>query len=155
MKKRGFTLVEIMIVVGIIIILVGIAIMAGNSARAVARDNQRLTDIRLLQLKLEDYRDQNGAYPATLDQLGLTSMPQDPATHAPYQYAGLTFSGSTNCLNYHLGATLETNASALGQRAGRSNLPTPYVLCSESLNDFNATANPLIYDLASPSSFKQ
>ena len=151
-KLLGFTLIEIMVVIGIIGILVTIVIVAGASAKKTARDNQRLTDIRLLQLKIGEYRNLNGAYPATLAQLNLTQMPMDPLTKQPYPYAGLAFSGSTNCATYHLGATMETNVSALSQKVGQSvlgaNRQTSYVYCTNSAvtssGDFDGAANPLI-----------
>ena len=59
----GFTLIEIMVTISIIGVLTGIIIEAGNVAKLQARDNQRLTDIKLLQIKLETYKSLYGDYP--------------------------------------------------------------------------------------------
>ncbi len=160
--RRGFTLIEIMVVIAIIAVLVGIITAAGNAAKKTVRDNQRVTDIRLLQVKIGSYREINGVYPATLDQLGLSQMPLDPLTKAEYMYAGLSFSGSTECATYHLGATLETTANALSQKASQgilgNNRQTSYTLCTNSSitsgADFDGTA-ALVYDVVSPDSFQK
>lgn len=162
LSRAGFTLIEVLVVVAIIAILVAIIFAAGNSAKKTARDNQRATDIKLLQVKIGAYMEANESYPATLTQLGLAQMPLDPLTGAEYSYAGLAFSGSTYCATYHLGATLETTAAILSQKASQAalgaNRQTPYVLCSNnsvtSGVDFDGTA-ALVYDVVSPESFQK
>lgn len=114
MRKKGFSLVEIMLVVSIVFILAAIVIVAGDSARKVARDNQRKSDISLLQLKLESYRGQYGKYPTTLNDstfAGFT-LPKDPSTKLSYQYVPLAFDTNTCGTSYHLGADLENNNTA-------------------------------------------
>ena len=122
-KKRGFTIIEVMVVVAIIGILVGIVIAAGDAAKKTTRDNQRRTDISLLQIKLEAYRaDNGGLYPTSLDQLTTpnslgnvyitaATMPKDPLSKAEYMYDPLQLgTNSATCgMSYYLRADLENN----------------------------------------------
>lgn len=61
-RKRGFTLIEIVIVVGIIAIISSVVLVSVNEARKKARDNQRVSDLAQLQLALRMYFDANGTY---------------------------------------------------------------------------------------------
>ncbi len=66
MKKlsRGFTLIEIAVVVAIIAILAAITLVAYNRVQIEARDTKRKNDISILQTALEKYYDTNGTYPS-------------------------------------------------------------------------------------------
>jgi prepilin-type N-terminal cleavage/methylation domain-containing protein len=55
-SKRGFALVELLTVVAIVGILSGISLVGITQARARARDDQRIRDIKLIQNSLELYR---------------------------------------------------------------------------------------------------
>ncbi len=66
MKKitqQGFTLFELLIVVGIIGLLTSILIVNYNSSKVKARDAKRISDIKKIQADLALYRDKNGYYP--------------------------------------------------------------------------------------------
>lgn len=62
--KRGFTLIEVLIVVAIIGILTAILVANYNDARKNSRDKIRKSDLKTLQLSLELYKAQNGQYPS-------------------------------------------------------------------------------------------
>lgn len=65
MKKntRGFSLVEILIVVAIVALIGVFAAVAVNSARSKQRDATRIANVRQLQSALEDYFNENNSYP--------------------------------------------------------------------------------------------
>ncbi len=66
-KKRGFTLIEMLVVIAIIALLTGIIITNLSGARAKARDSQRISDMGNLQIALELYFDRCKHYPTALD----------------------------------------------------------------------------------------
>jgi general secretion pathway protein G len=62
---RGFTLVELLVVISIIGLLSAVVFSSVNSARAKAKNSRRIADLKQLQLALEMYYNNNGAYPVT------------------------------------------------------------------------------------------
>lgn len=65
-KRQGFTLIELLVVIAIIGILSSVVLASLNSAREKARDTERLSDLRQLQVALEAYAlDNGGNYPST------------------------------------------------------------------------------------------
>jgi type IV pilus assembly protein PilA len=70
MKNKGFTLVELLIVIGIIAILAGIVIVALNPARqfSQARNTQRWSNVNtLLNAVSQRYADNRGIWPTSAD----------------------------------------------------------------------------------------
>ena len=63
--QKGFTIIELLIVIAIIAILAGLVLNNFQGAQAKARDTQRITDINNIHSKLEEYYNENGAYPQT------------------------------------------------------------------------------------------
>lgn len=63
--KRGFTIVELLIVIVIIGILTAVVIVAYNGIQDRARNAVRLSDIKTAERLLEVYFAQNGEYPKT------------------------------------------------------------------------------------------
>jgi prepilin-type N-terminal cleavage/methylation domain-containing protein len=64
--SRGFTLIELMVVVVIITILSGIIYANFSSSRGKARDAQRVSDTGQIQLAVGLYFDRCSQFPATL-----------------------------------------------------------------------------------------
>lgn len=68
--RRGFTLIELLVVISIIALLSSVTLASLNTARAKARDTQRVASVRQIVAALELYRDKNGAYPACTAAIG-------------------------------------------------------------------------------------
>lgn len=62
-RAKGFTLIEILVVIAIIGILSSVVMSALNDARTKARDGRRARDIRQIMVALELYYDKYERYP--------------------------------------------------------------------------------------------
>ncbi|MFT7016586.1 MAG: prepilin-type N-terminal cleavage/methylation domain-containing protein, partial [Candidatus Paceibacteria bacterium] len=66
-RKKGFTLIEMLVVIGIALTLLVIMLVNLNDSRKKARDNVRVADISTIRLALEEYRVACGVFPTRLD----------------------------------------------------------------------------------------
>ena len=142
-RSRGFTLIELLVVIAIIGILSSIVIVSTNVAKQKARDAKRLSDIKTIQLALEQYYNDNGMYPkniyansgtppvAGLSPTYIGTVPTDPSDASNYYYTSFSATASPSCgttappVFYHLGASLEANNAVSGdsdadQNAGQT-----------------------------------
>jgi len=62
-RSKGFTIVELLIVIVVIAILATLVIVTFTGIQQKARDSQRQTDINAVDSHLEAYYAQNGKYP--------------------------------------------------------------------------------------------
>ncbi|MBI2195693.1 MAG: type II secretion system protein [Candidatus Levybacteria bacterium] len=65
-REKGFTLVELLIVIAIIGVLTTLLMANFIGVRQRARDAQRKSDLRQIQSALELYRSDQGSYPQIL-----------------------------------------------------------------------------------------
>lgn len=103
-SQKGFTIVELLIVVVIIGILAALVIIGYNGIQSRARDADRSSDLRALKVAIEQYNVDYGYYPAAgTDNIGyladslsgllvpnyIKEIPRDPQYPAPtklYRY---------------------------------------------------------------------
>jgi type II secretion system protein G len=70
--KRGFTIVELLIVIVVIAILAAIVIVAYNSVQARANFSKEQQDLKSITKALGLYQVDNGSYPISVGQPGCT-----------------------------------------------------------------------------------
>ena len=119
-QKRGFTLIEMLIVIAIIGILASMVLVGLGPVQRQGRDSRRIGDLRQVQNALELYYNKCGHYPgdATCGSvalgddwsgmsaalsgagIGINTIPTDPSMGKAYHYA-------TDLKTYVLGAELE------------------------------------------------
>ena len=72
--QKGFTIIELLIVIAIIAILATLVLTNFQNAQAKGRDATRQTDINSIYQKLEEYHNEEGAYPQTFDTTVLAGI---------------------------------------------------------------------------------
>lgn len=89
-STKGFTLIELMIVIGIIATLVFATTFAYGNHLQSSRDTKRQLDLQEIRIALEEYRTKEQTYPedyTILEREGyLSELPEDPLTGAEYTY---------------------------------------------------------------------
>lgn len=119
MKNKGFTLLELLVVIGIIAILISLVSVSYSNAQKSSRDARRKQDLSIIQSAMEQYYTQNDyTYPDST-QCGSTTggnscsalssyvqggVPTDPMNSGSYVYLYTTDADGTT---YSVTATLE------------------------------------------------
>jgi prepilin-type N-terminal cleavage/methylation domain-containing protein len=130
--RKGFTLIEILIVVAIIAILASVVLVGLGPTQEAGRDARRLSDLTEVQNGLELYYNMCGYYPGTAtaapcgayasvgatwadlsavliaSPIGITTVPVDPTSGHTYTYSTLP-----NGSSYILSATLENRQNSV------------------------------------------
>ncbi len=84
--ERGFTLLELIVVMTLIGLLVGIAIPAYRDATQRAKEATLSTDLARMREAIDEYHTDKGEYPPALEDLVsagyLRALPRDPITES-------------------------------------------------------------------------
>jgi len=114
MKKKAFTLIELLIVIAIIGLLATLSVIALNNARAKSRDAKRMADVKQMQTALELYFNDAQSYPdedmintdktiksgTNIYMQNVPTPPTPPSSH--YQYTYTSSDTNTYTLQYFL-----------------------------------------------------
>ncbi len=150
--ERGFTLIELMIVVAIIAILAGILVPNFVNARSQAQTAACESNLRQIATALELYYADNQQYPSAASFTNVTpalftsngvvylnNTPKDPAAldqTKDYQVQTIAQSGTSpaaytiQCPGTHVGSTLAKLNTAAGAACGTA--------CSDTKIEYNA-----------------
>lgn len=92
---EGFTLLEMLVVLGIIAIILSVLTVSFSTAQKKSRDAKRKSDVKSLQNALEQYYSAcSYTYPTSIPASGIscngtfimTGVPVDPKSTTPYPY---------------------------------------------------------------------
>jgi prepilin-type N-terminal cleavage/methylation domain-containing protein len=106
MKRKGFTLLELLIVIAIIGVLISVGVVSYSQAQRKTRNSRRRSDIKALQNAWEQYyADNNGKYPYSSGCPDASSMttylpggyPTDPKDGSTYMISCGVASSPTYC----------------------------------------------------------
>jgi len=111
MKNKGFTLLELLVVIGIVSIMMALTTVAYSTAQRSGRDARRKQDLVAMQNALEQYYSANAfVYPNTCSDAGAVYLksgwPVDPTNSGVYSYTE-----NCNANSYCICATMEKDTA--------------------------------------------
>jgi len=108
-KQKGFSLIELIVVMTIIVLISSVAIISFSSTNKKARDARRTSDLQKIAVALEMARQIGSTYPtqANLVPTYLQAWPTDPKSTYSYLYVP----GGPPAYTYTLYAQMEDPAT--------------------------------------------
>lgn len=159
MSARGFTLVELMVVIVVIGIFATVGFVTYTSAQKSARISNRVQDLQAIQTAIEMYKLATGKYPfvatagtaecVTVSLPGqlvptyMPAMPNDPLGPSYcYQYNSNSNQAGNNATEYKIRTNISLWASSDGEMGNSDFLQQPNMI--DPANDADASANCLV-----------
>ncbi len=174
-KNSGFTVLELLVILGIITILIGLVLTGLNAARKHSNDERKVAILKTVALGLREYFNICRAYPVTM--AATEACPalanQVPArqlsdvipgvldldingTTSKYHYVSLVDAtsngqGATDCTNFHLWVDLDADGASLAtQKSNKTSADYAMlglVQCSGNTVIPLAVQNDTVYDI--------
>lgn len=148
--KKGFTLIELMIVIGILAILIIAVLVNMSGQRGKAEDTRAKSDLARLKIAFEDYYNDNNCYPPAAwfdsaedcggDNLApyMNSIPCNPNTNLPYYLVYPT----SQCASFRIYTTLNNQSDP-------DSLSNPVTIGSTTYH-YGVSSTNLTFDDGSP-----
>lgn len=149
-KEKGFTLVELLVVLAIIGVLIALAVGGIRIVQEVNRDTQRKALVRDVQLALESYNEKENTYPGaiTLDNTDsdcdggvmITAGTEEVCSSVNFN-PGDFQDGSCDTATYYptgSGIKEESSGHITGCYEGETKAYQLYILLERSEDDYNA-----------------
>src|SRR5688500_1289496 len=76
-RRRAFTLIEMLVVIGIVVLLVALLVPAGAIAISTARDASMSLEISQLAQAIETYKKEKGDYPPSFGEIDSADLDGD------------------------------------------------------------------------------
>jgi len=142
-KSKGFTIVELLIVIVVIAILAAITIVAYNGIQARAHTTAQKTTAENLAKKMEAYNAVNNAYP-TFSAAGAITTGLNTTTDSSLVGSGITATATAPAATTPDGTVqLKVCGTAAAPTAGAGVVPTGYVIYIWDSTLSSAGANPV------------
>ena len=100
-QKKGFTLIELIVVISIIGILSGVIVTGIINNKAKARDARRIAELHSIKDALELHFEEQGVFPDDLSEIESSfggTLPVDPKTGDSYLYLKINGTPKQYCL---------------------------------------------------------
>ena len=153
MSKRGFTIVELLIVIVVIGILAAITVVAFSTAQSRARDSARAADIKSIIKALESYKVTNGQYPVATPTGGSGAFEQSTDTPGtflealvPTYFAKTPLDPTNDASHYFRYYRYDASAveNSYGCGSGKGALMVLYAVGFERAANVPAISDPVI-----------
>jgi prepilin-type N-terminal cleavage/methylation domain-containing protein len=113
--NKGFTLLEILIVIALIGVLTAFGLASYTATQKTGRNSRRTADLKVIQNSLETYYGDTTVYPGGSCDPGITylpqGMPKDPRTNVVYTPASCTASVYCFCADMEGGSGSNSDSS--------------------------------------------